>query len=82
MIHAMIAGTKMMKYLRKSIQVQRIFESWVDMREKIWNDQVGMIDRDTQEKAMILSSILRCHWVSTLVSGCATGNKMRTRQQR
>ena len=82
-IQGKLVGTKLSRYLRKTIQGGIIFEYWVDKRKRISEQAIDMIDWDTQGKAMRLCSIHQRHWVSKFVSGwCATGKTMRRRGER
>ena len=76
-------GTKLSRYLRKTIQAGTIFEYWVEKCRRISEEAIGTIDWDTQGKAMRLCSIQHRHWVSKSVSGwCAIDKAMRTRGER
>ena len=82
-IHGVLVGQKLLRYIRKTIQGGTIFEYWVDTHKIIGEEAIGMIDWDSQGKAMRLCTIQHRHWVSKFVSGwCATGKTTTRRGER
>ena len=76
-------GTNLQKYLRKSIHGGGILSFWVDSQRRISDKAVGMVDWESQGRALRSCRRPRQQWVTKFVSGwCGTGKMMKRWKQR